>query len=205
MYIRKITLILINAIILSLLANTANAKLFGASARENSDLTEFPKWISVMQRIKIEEYSCNKNRNCNLQSWYNLIREQKSNPDKLASIKAVNRFINEIKYVDDIKGWNESDYWQTPYEFFKNGGDCEDYSIAKFITLLKIGFSNDDMRIVILNNERVKNIHAVLVVTIDGKDYLLDNQIPIVVEANDIHYYSPIYSLNETSWWRYNS
>lgn len=191
-------------LISTLYIDIANAGLFGSMERRNRDLSEFPKWTSMLQRLKSDELNCNSGRNCNTAEWHNLIETQRGNPDKIAVLRAVNRFINDIKYVDDKIVWKESDYWETPYQFFIKGGDCEDYAIAKFVTLLKIGFDNDDMRIVVLKNTRLNIIHAILVVYIDGKPYLLDNQIPVVTQTKDVNYYRPIYSINETSWWRHS-
>jgi predicted transglutaminase-like cysteine proteinase len=188
----------------TLYGNIAGAGLFGSIEKKNRDLGDFPKWTEMLTRLKIGESSCELKRNCNVSGWETFIQSQKGNPDKVAVLKAVNRFVNNVKYIEDVANWGQSDYWETPYEFFSKGGDCEDFSIAKFITLQKIGFDNDDMRIVILNNTRTNILHAVLVVKVGGTAYLLDNQIPIVEEANDIRYYRPIYSINETNWWKHS-
>jgi predicted transglutaminase-like cysteine proteinase len=190
--------------IATLYIDVANAGLFGSMERKNRDLGEFPKWTGMLQRLQIDENTCDSRQNCRNSKWNNFIQSQKGNPDKIATLRAVNRFINDVKYVDDRASWKESDYWETPYQFFSKGGDCEDYAIAKFVTLLKIGFDNDDMRVVVLNNTHVNTIHAVLVVYVNGKAYLLDNQIPIVTEAKEINYYHPIYSINETNWWKHS-
>jgi predicted transglutaminase-like cysteine proteinase len=35
----------------------------------------------------------------------------------------------------------QEDYWSTPREFLISGrGDCEDYAIIKYFTLIKLGF-----------------------------------------------------------------
>lgn len=43
--------------------------------------------------------------------------------------------------------------------------------------------------------------HAVLVALVDGKAWVLDNQIDRVIEADRIRHYKPYYSLNERSFW----
>ena len=47
--------------------------------------------------------------------------------------------------------------------------------------------------------------HAILAVFVDGKVYILDNQIKIVVEAKKIRHYRPVFSINETNWWRHRA
>jgi predicted transglutaminase-like cysteine proteinase len=171
------------------------------SAKGNDDINEFPKWTQMLMRMQKEEAECD---NCAPANWLDLIEAEKKNTNKMAVLENVNRFINKVKYAEDIDVWFVGDYWETPYQFFKYGGDCEDYAIAKFITLQKIGFSNDDMRLLVLENKGVNTIHAVLVVTINGKDYVLDNRVSDLVEANNVDYYTPIFAINETNWWRYN-
>ncbi|PTT99503.1 transglutaminase, partial [Pseudomonas sp. HMWF031] len=71
--------------------------------------------------------------------WRQLIDElqQEAIDEKLYSI---NRFFNRFDFVDDLVHWNEKDYWATPIEFIATGaGDCEDYTIAKYFSLIELG------------------------------------------------------------------
>ena len=52
----------------------------------------------------------------------------------MISVKNINRTINSIKYKRD-----KVDEWKTPEDFKKNGGDCEDFAIAKYFELEKQG------------------------------------------------------------------
>ena len=54
---------------------------------------------------------------------------------------------------------------------------------------------------VVLQDLNLRIPHAILIVNVDGRQLVLDNQIPQVVEAATIRHYRPIYSVNETSWW----
>ena len=113
----------------------------------------------------------------------------------------VNSWANGIAYVDDISNWGMSDHWQTPAEFLANGGDCEDYAIIKYFGLVELGFSPADMRIMVLYDEAIKTHHAVLLVRLNGKIKLLDNQKKTVADLDDAPNYRPIYSLNQQNWW----
>ncbi len=121
--------------------------------------------------------------------------------DPHAKIDKVNRFMNRAKYVVDPINWGVKDYWETPGEFFVRFGDCEDYAIAKFLTLRALGFKDESMRIVIVQDLNLKVAHAILAVYIDDTIKILDNQIQQVVDAPTIRHYKPIYSVNEQSWW----
>ena len=55
-------------------------------------------------------------------------------------IVAVNRFFNQIEYGSDIQIWNKKDYWASRLEFLGKGqGDCEDFAVAKFLTMMQLG------------------------------------------------------------------
>ena len=61
--------------------------------------------------------------------------KHKSDFEKLSTI---NDFFNKVKYMPDVKVWNEKDYWATPYEFLsKDKGDSEDFVFAKYFTLVE--------------------------------------------------------------------
>jgi predicted transglutaminase-like cysteine proteinase len=54
----------------------------------------------------------------------------------------VNRFFNQVEYQTDIENWGKKDYWATRLEFLGKGrGDCEDFAVAKFLTMIQLGVS----------------------------------------------------------------
>ncbi|MCG8684776.1 MAG: transglutaminase-like cysteine peptidase [Desulfobacterales bacterium] len=62
------------------------------------------------------------------------------NASEEEKLKAVNRFFNQVPYRRDIKAWGKSDYWASRLEFLGKGmGDCEDYAVAKYLTLSQLG------------------------------------------------------------------
>lgn len=122
---------------------------------------------------------------------------------ELQQIEAVNRYINKHKYITDLINWSIADYWETPREFMLKDGDCEDFAISKFKSLMYLGIPNDKMRIVVLQDLNLQVAHAVLAVYVNGKPYILDNQVEQIVPASKIKHYMPIYSINETNWWRH--
>lgn len=55
----------------------------------------------------------------------------------------VNNFFNQLNFVNDDQLWGKNDYWATPLEFLgSNAGDCEDFTIAKYFSLLELGVSD---------------------------------------------------------------
>ena len=65
-----------------------------------------------------------------------LLTELKSAPER-DKLRRINDFFNaKINFEDDNSVWGETDYWATPLESIgKKRGDCEDFSIAKYIFL----------------------------------------------------------------------
>lgn len=87
-----------------------------------------------------------RNRFINIQE--ELLEDLKGRSD-LAKLNFVNTWVNYIKYESDKKLYGVSDYWATLYEFVgKNGGDCEDYTIAKYYILKELGVSPQKMKFV---------------------------------------------------------
>lgn len=183
-------------------------KLFGSTEVKSSNIAIFPKWTGVMARtanqMPVLGKACKKTATnpCTGEEWMRFLDSlrQKS---KMEQVVAVNNYMNSVPYVSDSKNWHVNDFWETPIEFMQRNGDCEDYAIAKFVSLKLLGLSDKDMRIVIVNDANMRAIHAVLTVYINGKAYILDNQIKQLVAADSIRHYRPIYSINEESWWRH--
>ncbi|MFT7860462.1 MAG: transglutaminase-like cysteine peptidase [Sulfurimonas sp.] len=92
--------------------------------------------------------------------------EPLKNKDDITKLNFVNTWVNFIKFKSDKRLYGVSDYWATLYEFVgKNGGDCEDYTIAKYYILKELGIDPKKMKFVyvIYKNRAGKKIsHMVL-------------------------------------------
>ncbi|UTW55640.1 transglutaminase-like cysteine peptidase [Kordiimonas sp. SCSIO 12610] len=187
--------------------------LFQSREIHSANIQRFTKWVDLWRRHnlnseKIIEPTLPENvrciglmrARCNRQAWETFISETASKPsfDMLAK---VNRYMNRSPYIVDPVNWGVPDYWATPQEFFFKDGDCEDYAISKYVTLLRLGFDAGQMRLVILQDENLRAAHAVLAVLVDGEQYILDNQIDQVVSHDSILHYRPVYSINKDGWW----
>ncbi len=172
-------------------------------------MAPFAKWTGALQRYteasaKLKPGSCEAKNftQCHYDQWRAFLDSLKG-ADKLTQLQEVNKFANQAQYIVDDVNWGESDYWATPFEFMAKFGDCEDYAIIKFMSLKALGFSPDEMRVVAVKDMNLKVGHAVLIVFLAGKAYVLDNQVKIVVEAEKIRHYQPVFSINEAAWWRH--
>jgi predicted transglutaminase-like cysteine proteinase len=180
--------------------------LFGSREIRSASLGPFQKWTGMLARQHDErdlyDGPCTARRfnRCHMQEWRQLLREI-AGKEPAAQLEAVNSFMNRAPYVTDPVNYGVPDYWATPLQFMNKDGDCEDYAIAKFISLRQLGFRNANMRVVVVDDLNLRVPHAILVVYLDGRAYLLDNQISRVVPAEIVNHYRPIYSINEDAWW----
>lgn len=183
--------------------NTVQAGLFGTEELPQRSLNELPDWLSYMDRHLREdtpEDICQESGLCNLKPWYTFLHSLKGLSKKEQIIR-VNQFANQKPYIQDIVNYGKEDYWAIVKEFLARSGDCEDYSLTKFFSLRLLGFTNDELRIVVLQDTNLRIGHAVLAVKYGGDELILDNQSRQVLSHRSIKHYVPLYTVNEQQWW----
>jgi len=174
-------------------------ELFGSQETRSDDISAFKKWTNVMQRFE-DQMSTRSASAPRVMLWKAEIQRLKGKSVS-EQIAGVNSFFNKVPYIEDIDNYGKTDYWATPIEFLSNGGDCEDFAIAKYASLRALGFSAEQLRIAIVQ-DKVKNIpHAILIVYSGEGNFVLDNQDKRVEYVADVTRYKPIFSINSTSWW----
>ena len=160
-----------------------------------------PDWRAMLGRWK-NGAPCETNI-CTSKNWAALVAEVKGAGDAMAQIKKANELMNRNKYIEDQPNWGKSEFWATSYEYLKKSGDCEDYSIAKYMLLKEAGIPVENMRIFSVRVRSLGGIgHAILVVYQGNKAWVLDNRTKSVLDASLIRLeFQPVMSLNETQWW----
>ena len=131
------------------------------------------------------------------------------NEPLLNQIKNVNDFFNELTYKTDLMHWKKKDYWATPFEFIGTGaGDCEDYAIGKYFSLIKLGIPEDKLRITYViyqkANSRFEQAHMVLTYyhKTGAEPVILDNidrRLQLASKRSDL---KPVYSFNASGLWQ---
>jgi len=111
---------------------------------------------------------------------------------------AVNRFFNQLEYRPDIKTWNKKDYWASRLEFLGKGqGDCEDYAVAKFLTMVQLGVPEKKLFLTYVKAVGYPDA-AHLVVTYYKEPgtvpFVLDNYIKKILPATQRTDLIPVYS-----------
>ncbi|MGL5361167.1 MAG: transglutaminase-like cysteine peptidase [Shewanella sp.] len=136
-------------------------------------------------------------------AWFDVLSRANQVEDNQKLLE-VNKFFNMFRFIDDVKLWGESNYWSTPMEFIGvNGGDCEDFSIAKYFTLLQLGIPEDKMRITMVKATSVNQYHMVLAYyeTPASIPLVLDNLDPVIKPATQRKDLIPVYSFNGKQLW----
>ena len=139
-----------------------------------------------------------------IETWENLISQSADMPE-MEKLQRVNDFFNQnTAFIDDSILWQKSDYWATPIEFLlKGAGDCEDYSIAKYYTLLEMGVAENKMRITYVKSLTLNQAHMVLTYyeSPQAIPFVLDNLLASIKPASERTDLLPVYSFNGSSLW----
>ena len=135
--------------------------------------------------------------------WNNLLQTL-ADQDIQQQLSEVNNFFNRQKFVDDIVHWNKEDYWATPIEFIATGGgDCEDFSIAKYFSLRALGVPANKLRLMYVNALEYNQAHMVLAYYEQPNviPLVLDNLNKTILPANQRRDLQPVYSFNGEGLW----
>jgi len=109
-----------------------------------------------------QDESINKFTLSKFKSWEKMMNKAK-NEKILTKLKLVNDYFNKFKYKSDLENWKKEDYWASPLEFMTlKTGDCEDYAIAKFFTLKRLGIKEKKLSLIYTKLAKTNQSHIVL-------------------------------------------
>ncbi len=152
---------------------------------------------SIQQKYNSEAVS-------RVKQWQQLLEEGRNDADWVR-INKVNDFFNQqIAYKSDQEHWGKTDYWATPIETLGTAaGDCEDYAIAKYVSLRAMGVPESQLRIMYVRALSVNEPHMVLLYLKDDDavPMVLDNLITKVQPATRRTDLKPIYGFNAEGLW----
>lgn len=138
-------------------------------------------------------------------AWLKILNKQyNTEHEKLVT---TNRFFNQLRFTTDKKLWGKSNYWATPIEFIGvNAGDCEDFALAKYFSLLAIGIPDNKLRIVMVKSLTLNQYHMVVAyyATPTSEPLILDNIDGRIKKANNRKDLIPVYSFNGKQLWLNN-
>lgn len=131
--------------------------------------------------------------------------------DDAGRLQAINQFYNRrILFRDDQLVWGEVDHWSSPLETLNVGqGDCEDFAIAKYFSLLAMGMPAAKLRLVYVRAQvggpqGVVQAHMVLAYhpTADAEPLILDNLMSEIRPASRRPDLAPVFSFNGDGLWQ---
>jgi len=113
-------------------------------------------------------------------------------------VVAVNRFFNQLEFSSDMQTWQKKDYWASRLEFLGKGqGDCEDFAVAKFLTMMQLGVPEQKLYLTYVKAVGYPEA-AHLVVTYYQKPgavpFVLDNYNKRILPATQRKDLIPVYS-----------
>lgn len=139
-----------------------------------------------------------------LSNWNNLMKSVRNKPAKVKARK-INSYFNQYRYkydttVEDGKVLRKGDYWRT----FKNfvgqlGGDCDDYALAKYHSLVKLGVPKNKLQLWLGSYRSKKLNHMVLAYYVDNSrdPLILDNNTRTPIKYSKRTNFKPWFYINE--------
>lgn len=133
--------------------------------------------------------------------------------DDTMRLDAVNRFFNRrIVFAEDAQVWRVDDHWASPLETLQQGaGDCEDYAIAKYFSLLALGMPASQLRLVYVRLQvggpgGASQPHMVLAhyAHASAEPLILDNLVGDIRPASRRPDLTPVFSFNSEGLWHGN-
>ena len=179
-------------IILIFLFNFMYAYEFKLNEKEISYINNSSKKTFILNRLKKYE-----NLKTEIKD-YELIRK----------LSHVNSFMNKIFPAHDISTKASIDYWATPKEFLIQGhGDCEDYAITKYFTLLEIGIPREKLYFAVVDVKGERASHMVLFYLENKKStpLVLDNLSSKVIPLTQREKLIPRFAFNEIDSYKFTN
>ena len=131
--------------------------------------------------------------------------------DDESRLAAINQFFNRrVLFAEDAEIWGEADHWASPLETLEKGrGDCEDYAIAKYFSLLAVGMPAARLRLVYVRAEiggpggaAQADMGLAYYASPQAAALILDNLIGEVRPASRRPDLTPVFSFNSEGLWQ---
>lgn len=163
--------------------------------------------LDRMQSLALERYGKRAERT--VIDWRGLITTAPA--AELDKLVLVNDFFNRrIRFGEDIDIHGKVDHWASPLETMGLGaGDCEDFTIAKYMTLRLLGIPNERLRLIYVRAQMggagsgMSQAHMVLgyFPKASAEPLILDNLVPEIRPASRRTDLFPVFSFNSDGLW----
>lgn len=159
--------------------------------------------VACSSTPKVEDDGILPETRLRVEQWKTLIDSGTTWSD-VKKLNKVNEFVNQFAFVDDAIHWQKEDYWATPLQtLVTQGGDCEDFSIAKYFTLSAMGMDESKLRLTYVKALTLNQAHMIVGYydRPNAEPLVLDNLNPIILPASQRPDLLPVYSFNGTGLW----
>ncbi|MES2604984.1 MAG: transglutaminase-like cysteine peptidase [Pseudomonadota bacterium] len=145
-----------------------------------------------------------------LDRWQQTLTIASTLPEAEKLIYINDFFNNNFYFYDDVKVWQQNDYWATPMELIGRGeGDCEDMAIAKYYSLKEVGVATEKLRMVYVKAAVHADAGPTTLAHMVLAYYPTPNAEPLVLDNLDVQIKSasqrgdlqPIFSFNSDAVW----
>lgn len=144
-------------------------------------------------------------------NWLQLLRSPAPASDR-DRLTVANDFWNRaLLSGEDSIIWKQADYWATPLESLGRGaGDCEDYVIGKYFTLLSMGVPANKLRFIYVrariggaaSSAQVAHMVLGYYETPNAVPLVLDSLISTILPATQRRDLTPVFSFNAEGMWQ---
>lgn len=144
-------------------------------------------------------------------AWRQMLTQAASAGER-EKLEQVNGFFDRaLRFRPDSEIWKQADYWATPLESLgKGAGDCEDYVIGKYFSLVELGVPPAKLRWIYVVasiggvGSKVTEPHMVLgyYASPGAEPLILDNLTSSILPASRRPDLSPVFSFNSDGIWR---
>ncbi|HEX3600657.1 MAG TPA: transglutaminase-like cysteine peptidase [Lacipirellulaceae bacterium] len=178
------------------------AKIHSSSTMSAAEISS--KWSELQTRIHADAMTiatCRANQNACTQaarrflSIFDIGRRHEGR----VRLGWLNRAVNmAVRATSDWAQYGVADFWASPLQTMDSeAGDCEDYAIVKYAALRELGVPADDLRLVIVQDEKRETGHAIVAVRYEERWLVLDNRTMAILNAEDVRDYRPLFALDE--------
>lgn len=137
-----------------------------------------------------------------LNQWFSSLDRLAKESEPRTLLEGVNKFWNNtVREAEDIKAWRREDYWATPLETLGRGmGDCEDFVIGKYFSLVHLGVPPEKLRLIYVRAQVDGRSVAHMVLGYydkpDSEPLILDNLVHRIEPASRRRDLTPVFSFN---------
>jgi len=164
--------------------------------------------LTRMERIAATRYG--PDAAASVRDWRAMLEASIGSDDHVRLARINNFFNRRIRFDEDTRIWQQSDFWATPLETLSRAaGDCEDFAIAKYASLMLIGIPARQLRLIYVRariggaDSKLSQAHMVVgyFPTPEAEPLILDNLIGEVRPASRRPDLTPVFSFGSDGLW----